>query len=46
MRWSMSGAHYVLLARVKMLDRRLVEHFVHRFPRFRSPEHPLHSQPS
>jgi hypothetical protein len=46
MRWAMSGAHYVLLARVEMLDGRLLEHFVHRFPRFRSPELRLQSQPS
>jgi hypothetical protein len=46
MRWSMSGAHYVLLARVEMLDGRLGEHFAHRFPRFRSPELALQSQHS
>ena len=44
MRWSMGAAHDVLLARVEMLDRRLVEHFVHRFLRFLLPRIPLQSQ--
>ena len=38
MRWSMMGAHFLLQARVEMLEGRLVDHFRARFPHFRSPE--------
>ncbi len=38
MRWSMHGAHYLLQARVELLDGRLERCFRSRYPRFRSPE--------
>ena len=38
MRWSVMGAHFLLQARVEMLEGRLVDHFRARFPHFRSPE--------
>ena len=38
MRWSMKGAHCLLLTRVELLDGRLEGHFASLFTHFRSPE--------
>lgn len=38
MRWSMKGAHCLLLTRVELLDGQLESHFAKRFVHFRSPE--------
>jgi hypothetical protein len=38
MRWSMTGAHYMLQTRVELLDSRLAKHFGTRFKHFRSPD--------
>lgn len=41
MRWSMKGAHGVLLTRVQLLDGQLENHFRDRYTHFRSPEFPI-----
>ena len=38
MRWSIKGAHCLLLTRVELLDGRLEGQFAKRFPHFRTPE--------
>jgi hypothetical protein len=38
MRWSIKGAHCLLLTRVELLDGRLEGHYAKRFPHFRTPE--------
>lgn len=37
MRWSINGAHYLLQARVELLDGKLQEQIIYKYPHFRSP---------